>query len=116
MAYLSINNAVLFTDFGEVNAGISGIGRDGYAMGIPMVNSTTDEIMVKQYTFPGPRTYANTEEEIATAMKEFIFMNEEDFSIMKKRTSDYGKQYIDQSFFVKRLLKAAHFLMNHESK
>lgn len=116
MTYLSIKNSVLFTDFGDVNSGISGIGRDGYAMGIPMVNSTTDEIMVKQYTFPGPRTYAYTEEEIATAMKEFIFMNEEDFSIMKKRTSDYGKQYIDQSFFVKRLLKAAHFLMNHESK
>ena len=105
MSYLSIKNAVLFTDFGDVNSGISGIGRDGYAMGTPMVNSTTDEIMIKQYTIPGPRIYAKTEKEVVQAMRTVVEMNENEFNTWKQNTKEYGQNYIDKSFFIKRLLK-----------
>lgn len=111
MTYLTIKNAVLFTDFGEVNAGISGIGRDGYTIGVPMVNSNTEEMMVKQYGIPGPRTYAFTIEEISKAMEEFICMDEKSFLDKKALTEDYGKQRIDKSFFTKRILKEARSLL-----
>jgi hypothetical protein len=112
MTYLSIKNAVLFTDFGNVNSGISGIGRDGYAIGVPMVNSTTDEIMIKQYTVPGPRFYAFTVEEISYTMRKILTMSEEDFEDIKKLTAIYGEKYVDQSFFIKRLLDEASLLVN----
>lgn len=104
MSYLSIKNAVLFTDFGDANSGISGIGRDGYTMGIPMINSTTDDTMIKQYTMPGPRMYAKTKEDVVAAMNNIMNMSEESFDLWKKDTLDYGKKYIDKDFFIKRLL------------
>lgn len=104
MSYLSIRNAVLFTDFGDVNSGISGIGRDGYLIGVPMVNSTTDDTMINQYTMPGPRIYVKTKEDVINAMNNIMNMSEESFDLWKKETLDYGRKYIDKDFFIKRLL------------
>lgn len=104
MSYLSIKNAVLFTDFGDVNSGISGIGRDGYAMGIPMVNSTTEDTMIKQYTTPGPRIYVKTKEDVEKAMNDIMNLSEEEFLTWKQETLEYGKRYVDKDFFIKRLL------------
>lgn len=105
LGYLSIGNAVLFTDFGDVNAGISGIGRDGYSVGTPMVNSTTDETMKKQYTVPGPRIYAKEPVEITSTMSALLDMDEEEFENIRRETTLYGEKYIDKSFFLKRLCK-----------
>ena len=104
LAYLSIKNAVLFTDFGDVNAGISGIGRDGYSVGVPMVNSTTDEIMKKQYTVPGIRYYAKEFSEITKAMSYFLNISVDNFEAIRKETSLYGLNFIDKNFFLKRIV------------
>ena len=109
---LSIKNAVLFTDFGLVNSGISGIGRDGYTIGIPMVNSNTEEMMIKQYSAPGPRTYAFTIDDITQAMRKFLVIDDKRFLAKKEETLAYGMQYIDKSFFISRILKEASNLVN----
>ena len=111
LAYLSIKNAVLFTDFGDVNSGISGIGRDGYSVGVPMVNSNTDEIMKKQYSVPGIRYYAKEVSEITKAMSYFLNISFDNFEAIKKETSLYGLNFIDKSFFLKRFLEEINKLI-----
>ncbi len=104
ITYLSIKNAVLFTEFGEVNSGISGLGRDGYSIGVPMVNSNTDEMMRKQYTVPGERYFASNINEITKIMNLFLEMDSKEYEICRKKTMDYGNKFIDTSFFLDRLL------------
>ena len=104
LTYLSIKNAVLFTEFGEVNSGISGLGRDGYSIGVPMVNSNTDEMMRKQYTVPGERYFASNINEITKIMNLFLEMDSKEYEICRKKTMDYGNKFIDTSFFLDRLL------------
>lgn len=111
LSYLAINKGVLFTDFGDINAGISGIGRDGYSVGIPMVNSNTDEVMIKQYTAPGPHIFAKSQEEIVSAMSYFINIGNEEFLDFKYKTLEYGKKYIDKKFFLKRILNEINLLL-----
>jgi hypothetical protein len=104
MTYLSIKNAVLFAHL-KHDTGISGIGRDGYAIGVPLVSSSTDKNMMDQYMVPGPRIYAKEPAEIISAMTAFLNMGEEEFKNIRRETAVYGKKYIDKSFFLKRLYK-----------
>lgn len=114
VTYLSMPNATLFTDFGHVNKGISGIGRDGYAVGIPMVNSTTDEVMKGQYGAAGPRLYASNVEEISSAMKEIINMTKEDFQDFRNKTLNFGDEYLDYNSYVRRLANLMEKRLNYE--
>jgi glycosyltransferase involved in cell wall biosynthesis len=104
VTYLSIKNAVVFTQLG-VSVSIPGIGRDGYSIGTPMVNCCTEEGMKAQYTLPGPRIYAKEPAEITSAMSALLNMGEEEFENIRRETALYGEKYIDKSFFLKRLYK-----------
>jgi hypothetical protein len=105
LAYLAINNAVLFPSFGAINAGISGISRDGYTMGVPLVNSATDKVMIQQYAKPGPRRFVQTEAEIVATMREFLVMPKIEFKALQDASKAYGENYIDKHYFIQRLGK-----------
>lgn len=105
LAYLSIDNAVLFSEFGKANAGISGIGRDGYTVGVPMVNATTEETMILQYNKPGERYYADSAEEVVHAMAHFMTLSADDYQAVRARTLAYGEQHVDKAFFLSRLIE-----------
>lgn len=104
LAYLSMNNAVLFSEFGKANAGISGIGRDGYTVGVPMVNATTDETMILQYNKPGERVYADDADAVIKAMAYFMEMPEAEYQEIRRKTRDYGENYVDKAYFMSRLI------------
>ena len=115
LTYLSIKNAVLFTEFGEVNSGISGIGRDGYSVGVPMINSNTNEMTIKQYTVPGERYFASNINQISKVMNLFLEMNSKEYEMCRKKTLEYGNKYIDKSFFLNRLMFEFKKILPRES-
>jgi len=112
ITYLAIPNAVLFTEFGDVNSSINGITRDGYAIGIPMVNSSKDEIMVAQYGASGPRFFCQTVEEIKNTMKYILHLSNNDFEELKKKTLEYGNNYLDYKNYIPALVKLVKQTLN----
>ena len=104
VTYLSLDNAVLFTDFGKVNSGIGGICRDGYCVGVPMINSTLEETMVSQYGSPGPRIYADSEDSIYDAMKKMLVISDKEFATIKNNTLEFGETYIGFLSFYSKIM------------
>ena len=112
VTYLAIPNAVLFTEFGDVNSSINGITRDGYAIGIPMVNSSKDEVMVAQYGAPGPRFFCQIVEEIENTMKYLLNLSNNDFEELRMKTLEYGNKYLDYKNYIPALIKLVKQSLN----
>jgi len=102
LAYISLPNAVVFTDFGENNDGVGGIGRDAIALGTVSINSTKDAIVTKQYGAPYPRLYALEENEIAARMREVYGMSEQTFSELQEKMKSYALEYLDYKNYMNR--------------
>ena len=103
LAYLSIKNAVLFSEFGDNNSCISGIGRDAYTVGTPMVNQTKDLVMTQQYNKPGLRYYASNKDEIYKSMCYFLTLTTDKYYEWHCKTKIYGKKFIDINNYIPRL-------------
>jgi len=112
ITYLSIPNAILFTEFGDVNSSINGITRDGYAIGIPMVNSSKDNIMIAQYGAPGPRFFCKTVEDIANTMQHLLNLSNDAFEELREKTLEYGNNYLDYKNYIPALIKLIQQRLN----
>lgn len=93
--YLSISRLVLFSEFGEVNDGLSGIGRDAVSVGTVIVSGCKPEVIKRQYGRPAPILRATTNLEIAARMKELIEMPSAQFETLKRETRAFGLQCVD---------------------
>jgi hypothetical protein len=115
LTYLSLPNAVLFSEFGELQKDLTGIGRDAASVGTVTVSSADPEFMTRQYGAPAPTFRAVTTEQIAARMREIIAMPDEMFRANQRMMADYGREWIHYPRFLDRLYRSAKGLRERRS-
>lgn len=106
ISYLSIPNAIAFTDFGKYNTGISGIMRDALSMGVPIINNSAPEVMEQQYEGVAPRLYADNPVDIRSQIKSLSEMSDEEFNGLKAKTYAYALEHLNYDVYIARLEQA----------
>jgi len=101
LSYLSLKNAILFTDFGKNNSGVSGIGRDALVLGTVTINSCTDKATTLQYGKPAPKNYASTPKEITEQIYRLLGMSDEKFRNCQNRNKQYSDTHMDYKNYLK---------------
>jgi hypothetical protein len=98
--YLSLPNAVLFAEFGEISRELSGIGRDAAALGTVTVSSARPDVIERQYGRPAPILRAVTTGDIAQRMRELVDMEERRFTELQQETSEFGALAVDYHSYI----------------
>lgn len=98
--YLSLPNAVLFSEFGEHLGILTGIGRDASTVGTVIVSSADRDIIERQYGSPAPILRAVTTEDVAGRMREIVDMDEQTFANLQRKMAEFGEQAVDYHTYI----------------
>lgn len=98
--YLSLPNAVLFSEFGEHLGILTGIGRDASSIGTVMISSANPRMIERQYGRPAPILRAVTIDDIVRRMREVVDMDDQAFANLQRKMAEFGEQYVDYRAYI----------------